>query len=140
METSSKNHIDCIIRKGSEGGWSFPRFYGELITHKRHESWDLFRQLDSQFNLPWICSGDFNEIVRSSEEKGGINQSHAQMQLFHEVIDTCGFIDIGFRGSPYTWRNFFKDGNSIWERLNSSLANNEWLCKIWKVNCAPSKL
>ena len=47
VETSSKNHIDCIIDKGSEGAWRFTGFYGEPITHKRQESWDLLRQLNS---------------------------------------------------------------------------------------------
>lgn len=38
VETSSKNHIDCIIGKGREGAWRFIGFYGEPITHKRYES------------------------------------------------------------------------------------------------------
>jgi len=47
VETSLKNHIDCIIGKGSEGAWRFTGFYGEPNTLKRHESWDLLRQLSS---------------------------------------------------------------------------------------------
>ena len=43
VETSSKNHIDCIIRGGSEGAWRFTGFYGEPITHKWHKSWSLLR-------------------------------------------------------------------------------------------------
>lgn len=68
IETSSKNHIDYIIRKGSEKAWRFTGFYGEPNTHKRYESWDLLRQLNSQFSLPWLCSGDFNEIVRQKRK------------------------------------------------------------------------
>ena len=41
VETSSKNHIDCIIGEGSEDAWRFTGFYGEPVTHKRFESWDL---------------------------------------------------------------------------------------------------
>ena len=29
VETTSKNHIDCIIGKGREGIWRFTGFYGE---------------------------------------------------------------------------------------------------------------
>ena len=47
VETSSKNHIDCIIGGGTEGAWRFIGFYGEPITHKRHESWELLRKLHS---------------------------------------------------------------------------------------------
>ena len=32
VETSSKNHIDCIIGVGAEGAWRVTGFYGEPIT------------------------------------------------------------------------------------------------------------
>ena len=77
VETSSKNHIDCIIWGGSEGAWRFTGFYGEPITHKWHGSWSLLCQLNNQFNLHWLCAGDFNEILRGSKKKGGSSRSHA---------------------------------------------------------------
>ena len=73
VETSSKNHIDCIIGGGTEGAWRFTGFYGEPITHKCHESWELLQQLHSQFNLLWLCVGDFNEILKGVEKQGGSN-------------------------------------------------------------------
>ena len=68
VETSSKNHIDCIIGGGTKGAWRFTGFYREPITHKCHEPWELLRQLHLQFNLPWLCAGDFNEIVKGAEK------------------------------------------------------------------------
>ena len=73
VETSSKNHINCIIGRGTKGAWRFIGFYGEPITHKHHESWELLQKLHSQFNLPWLCVGDFNEIVKGAEKQGGSN-------------------------------------------------------------------
>lgn len=99
VESYSKNHIDAIINKGAGDAWRFIGFYGEPVTHKRHKSWDMLRQLNNRFKLPWLCSGNFNEIVKSSEKLGGSCRSHAQMQLFRDVIDECGFIDLGFIGS-----------------------------------------
>lgn len=52
------------------------------------------------------------------------------MQLFRDVIDECGFIDLGFVGSQFTWRKHFANGHSIWERLDRGLANNEWFLKF----------
>ena len=130
VETSSKNHIDCIIGKGSEDAWRFTGFYGEPITHKKFESWELLRQLNRQFGLPWLCCGDFNEILRGSEKMGGSNRSHAQMQLFRDTIDECGFLDMGYKGHPFTWKKFFRDGRTIAERLDRCLANNEWLVRF----------
>ena len=40
MENFSKNHIDSIINKGKEGAWRFTGFYGEPVTHLRHEAWE----------------------------------------------------------------------------------------------------
>ena len=68
---------------------------------------------------------------------------HAQMQLFHEAMDACGFINMGFRGCQFTWKKLFRDGNSIWKRLDRSLANSEWLSrfggsKVHHLNCSTS--
>ena len=73
---------------------------------------------------------DFNELLKSSEKRGGSNKSQAQMQLFREVVDECGFIDLGFVGSQFTWQKHFTDGHSIWERLDRALINNEWMLRF----------
>lgn len=36
-------------------------------------------------------------------------------------------MDMGFIGPPFTWRKFFSDGHTIWERLDRSFANSDWL-------------
>ena len=68
VDTSSKNHIDAIVNKGKEDAWRVTGFYGEPITHKRFESWSLLRQLNNRTTLPWLCAGDFNELLKSSEK------------------------------------------------------------------------
>ena len=52
------------------------------------------------------------------------------MQLFRDVLDKCGFIDLGYVGSPFTWQKHFANGHSIWERLDRGMANNEWFLKF----------
>ncbi|XP_075658760.1 uncharacterized protein LOC142628575 [Castanea sativa] len=74
--------------------------------------------------------GDFNELLKSSEKWGGSNRSQTQVQLFREAVDECGFIDLGFVGSQFTWQKHFADGHSIWERLDRALANNEWMLRF----------
>lgn len=48
------------------------------------------------------------------------------MQLFRDVIDECGFMDLGFSSQRFTWSKHFRDGHSIWERLDRGLANNSF--------------
>lgn len=52
------------------------------------------------------------------------------MQLYRDTINKCGFIDMGFKGKPFTWKKYFRDGQIIWERLDRSLAKNEWLLRF----------
>jgi len=77
-----------------------------------------------------LCAGDFNEILGSSEKLGGSNRNQAQMQLFRDVVDECGFIDLGFSGHRFTWQKHFTAGQSIWERLDRALATNDWLLRF----------
>ena len=82
VDSFSPNHVDSIINKGTEEVWRFTGFYGEPMTHKRMELWNKLRHLHHKFSFPWLCSGDFNEIIRSSEKLGGSSRSQTQMQLF----------------------------------------------------------
>ena len=99
-------------------------FYGELETTTRSEAWEKLQNLSSRRERPWLCCGDFNEITRQDEKLGGVPRPHNQMQLFREVIDECGFLDLGFEGPKYTWSKRFENGSSIWERLDRCLATS----------------
>ena len=71
VESSSLNHIDAVINKNSGKAWRFIGFYGNPETHRRSESWDLLHSLHGRNSLPWLCAGDFNKIVKQSEESRG---------------------------------------------------------------------
>ena len=122
----NKNHIDAIIDKNKEHALWFTRFYGKPDTHKQNESWNLLRSLNQKFQNPWLCAGDFNELVRSKEKLGGHRRSNNQMQLFRGAIDECGFMDLGYSGSNFTWSKHYVNERSIWERLDRASCINDW--------------
>ena len=74
VQSFSKNHIDAIIGEGNEEvkKWCCTGFYGEPDTNKRQESWNLLRRLKEMSRLPWLCVGDFNELLTSKEKLGGV--------------------------------------------------------------------
>jgi len=127
VEGSDKNHIDTIINKNKESEWQFTGFYGESNTQKQIESWDLLCTLKRKFQSLWLCAGDFNELVRGEEKLGVSRRSHNQMQLFYEAINVCGFVDLGYSGSRFTWSRHYNSGHSIWERLDRALCTTDWL-------------
>ena len=79
VENSSLNYINAIINKGRENSWRFTGFYGFPETRNHLESWIKLRWLHQKFSLPWICAGDFNEILKSHEKLGGKPRPNGQM-------------------------------------------------------------
>ena len=45
-------------------------------------------------------------------------------------MDECGFIDMGFKGNPFTWKKIFQRWANHLGGLDRSLANNEWLLRF----------
>ena len=64
VEGSGKNYIDAIIDKNTETEWRLTSFYWEPETARRIEAWDIVRNLNSRLDSPWLCCGDFNEIIK----------------------------------------------------------------------------
>ena len=90
-----------------------------------------------------MCAGDYNEITRQEEKRGGAFRSFNQMQLFKDAIDECRLMDLGFVGPKYTWSKHFESGQSIWEHLDRGLATNNWFLlfpgtKIHHLHCYSS--
>ena len=130
MIDSSKYYIDTWIDKGSPNEWRFIRFYGEPDTLRRGEAWDSLRILNHHPDVPWLCASDFNEIVRQEEKLGGATRHQGQMQLFRDVLDEYGFLDLGFVGNRFTWSKHIADGHSIWERLDRGVVNVNWFIQF----------
>ena len=132
VDSFSRFHIDAIIQGGSREAWRFTGFYGEPDTNEREEAWNMLRMLHSKPYLPWVCMGDFNEILLSEEKHGGRARPHSQMQAFRDVLDTCGFLDLGFTGPEFTW-NGNRHGYVIWERWDRGVANYDWMARFLTV-------
>ncbi|KAF7825238.1 ribonuclease H [Senna tora] len=128
LQSFSLNHIDVHIKDDSRDlTWRFTGFYGFPDEAYKKLSWKLLQDLNNASNLPWLCSGDFNEIILESEKKGGAPKNFRCMMEFREALDICGLQDIGFTGYPYTWSNGRCGEDNIQERLDQACASEEWL-------------
>jgi hypothetical protein len=97
-------YIDAEI-KTEAGVWRFTGIYGEPRTELRTKTWEVLRYLRAQDNLPWLCAGDFNEILHQDEQRGADPRNESQMANFRDCLTDCRLADLGFSGYPFTWHN-----------------------------------
>ena len=53
--------------------------YGHPEDQQKCETWYLMRHLNNQASLPWVYVGDFNEILSSTENNGGLSKPLSMM-------------------------------------------------------------
>ena len=132
-----------MINKGKENAWRFTGIYGAPETHLRMETWNLIRELKIQFSLPWLCGGDFNELLKSHEKHGGRLRPYGQMEKFREVLDECNLLDLGYVGNKFTWSKNLPNGGMVWERLDRAVSTTDWIelfpaTKVQTLSCVSS--
>ena len=104
ISSYSQHHIDAIMDYDA-AAWRFTGFYGSPTVAGKMVAWDLLRVLRGHHRLPWICGGDFNELLHGEEKWGRVGRPESQMKEFRKVVDECGFVDLGFVGLLFTWWN-----------------------------------
>jgi hypothetical protein len=52
--------------------------------------WEMLQYIRSTNDLPWLCMGDFNEVLHRSEHVGVNERSYSQMAGFRDTVDICG--------------------------------------------------
>jgi exonuclease III len=82
--SKSRSHIDVLLScdRLKITQWRLTGFYGEPHRERRKESWYLMRFLRAQSASPWLCLGDFNEVLLVEEQIGNNEREAWQMAAF----------------------------------------------------------
>ena len=96
------NHfIDVQLTMGGTM-WSFTGYYGHANRSERHLSWNLIKLLAKKSSLPWLIMGDFNDMLKVEEKKGGLPQLARLLNGFRNVIIAVGLFYMGLIGHQFT--------------------------------------
>uniref|UniRef100_A0A803PK80 Reverse transcriptase domain-containing protein n=1 Tax=Cannabis sativa TaxID=3483 RepID=A0A803PK80_CANSA len=123
----SKSHIDLEITISDTPSWQLTGMYGEPNRHLRHKTWDLLRDLSSEFALPWCIIGDHNNVLSHDNKRGGSPYSDWLLSGFQQVVDDCHLQDLEFVGYPFTWERGRGTPEWIEVRLDQALVSDAWL-------------
>ncbi|KAL5773581.1 hypothetical protein ACOSQ2_013505 [Xanthoceras sorbifolium] len=119
-------HIDVSVSASGSSPWRFTGFYGTPEA-QRHHAWLLLKRLCDMSSLPWLCGGNFNEILMDCEKVGSLSKQRRLLSNFREALDACCLQDLGFEGPMFTWYNGRARNAFVQERLNKCVCSRDWL-------------
>lgn len=70
---------------------------------------------------PWLCVGDFNDMLWDFEKRGGRRLDKNRRRYLHEFLDKNELLDLGFQGLTFTQRGTRADRVVVQERLDRGL-------------------
>jgi hypothetical protein len=141
IQNFSQHHIDAHVESQQVKCWRLTGFYGRPEHHRHKESWALLKHLSTMDSAPWLCLGDFNELLALHEKRGGNARSLRQILEFQDAVNACNFVDLGYRGASYTWNNNRDDEANIQGRLDRALATStllDWFPQYSVTHCPRS--
>lgn len=109
IRSHSSNHIDAKCG-GIENSihWRLTGFYCLPSASNGHLSWSLLNSFGLHSKLPWLCFGDFNEVVSLRGKWGGNLRAERQIANFRQALSAYNLVDLGYVGSDFTrqitWR------------------------------------
>ncbi|KAG6755659.1 hypothetical protein POTOM_041492 [Populus tomentosa] len=104
--TFTRSNLDCLV--------SF--VYAPNIGNLKNKLWTHLVTFRDSVSKLWCLAGDFNEILLSSDRKGG-SQITSSMTRFKICIDGCNLIELPLNGRKFTWSR----GNvSFWSSITVS--------------------
>lgn len=129
-QISSKVNLleyDVVVEVQSLGEWMMTEFYGFPESSHRRESWDLLHNLSIASPLPWVCIGDFNDLLAAHEKRGQHEHPNWKLQGFKQAVSDSGLLDISMEGYQFTWERARGSENWVEERLDRVLATESWI-------------
>ncbi|KAL0451923.1 UNVERIFIED_CONTAM: hypothetical protein Slati_1170400 [Sesamum latifolium] len=130
IRSYSSEFIDAdVYEAGEVGKWRFTGFYGNPDATKRKKSWERLVQLSRGADMPWVCLGDFNELL-VQHQKTGVTRPGWQIRNFWDALQKSGLTDMGFEGPKFTWWNQQEHLHTVRARLDGACGNYKWFTKF----------
>lgn len=107
--------------------WRLTNVYGEPDTSKQRAFWNSFKSLKNYNPLPWLCLGDWNEVLLQDKFLGAHSRPEWQVWCFWEVLSQCNINDHVHEGLPFTWNRNMRQPCAAKGRLDRALASSDWL-------------
>ncbi|XP_013719559.1 uncharacterized protein LOC106423326 [Brassica napus] len=97
--------------------------YAAPTVSRRSGLWGQLKRVIENIAEPVLIGGDFNTILRLDERSGGNGRLSPDSLAFGEWINELALVDMGLRGSTFTWRRGKYTRNFVARRLDRVLCS-----------------
>ena len=124
LKSYSDKHISVKVELYEyENSWIANGIYGWPDRAYKFRTWEFMHSLMDVVQVPYVFFGDFNEILRSKEKEGGTQRCVRDVEAFRNCVHNCDVVDLGYRGSWFTWHHGNSPTTYVRERLDRFLAS-----------------
>ncbi|XP_028789589.1 uncharacterized protein LOC114745600 [Neltuma alba] len=124
---SDKNMIYLKVLKGLEMEFGFLTLvYGPPKEQDRRKWWGRLKNLNPGNAVPWLCCGDFNDLLFDFEKEGENTRDLNSLTEFQNFMTQCDMEDLGAKGLAFTWSNKRLNEANVKERLDRAVCNTFW--------------
>lgn len=71
----------------------------------RQRLWVELQYIHKNLQQPWLCLGDFNELMNSWEKVGGRPVENFRISAFRNFMTACSLMEIDCKGCAFAWSN-----------------------------------
>ncbi|KAF7154187.1 hypothetical protein RHSIM_Rhsim01G0110800 [Rhododendron simsii] len=127
VEVANKNVMHTVISSLVDSRcWVSTFVYGSPTHAGKELVWNMIRGIACSENIPWMCIGDFNQVLSVEDKRGGNIPNMGRIRVFQEMLEECGLTDLECKGPRFTWRNNRNASDFIMERIDIAFANARW--------------
>ncbi|XP_071939954.1 uncharacterized protein [Coffea arabica] len=127
--------LACITDKEVNSQWWLMCVHASTDSNIRKEQWKHIAEWKKGWGEEWVMVGDFNDLLSNGEKWGGRVRAESSFKDFYSFIRDNELLDIGYKGLPRTWSNYWEGEGEVKERLDRGLCSAGWLQRFDRVVC-----
>ncbi|XP_019224694.1 PREDICTED: uncharacterized protein LOC109206328 [Nicotiana attenuata] len=129
VATTSQGIHAMVKVRPDQPPWFFSAIYASNILSERKLLWEQLTTIARTTSENWFIGGDFNEVLKARDKFGGNPINLSRSNQFWNCINKYNLIDLGYKGSKYTWTNkrYSNCNTLILERIDRCFANEGWI-------------
>lgn len=126
--------MNVAILSNNRIEWLLTLVYASPKLLSRVSLYEYLESMKDHMTVPWLLLGDFNEVIRQEDKRGGREVRGHSVDRMRHMIEVCQLLEVDFTGPRFTWTNGQSGNLLIEKRLDQGWANEDWFSKFCKAH------